>query len=323
MPRSNIVNPDGSLNSKNWIDQPDALDLLNSKVSSLEDRDLIRYFIKNGYVEFDLNLNDAFLKEAIVQATQLWENKPHDLLAASVALNGGRPFPLSQFPKNFQIGPGCRILDSHSHSPILQQLATHPKITRIVSAMMDSRPVATQSLYFPYGSMQPLHRDPWFVVTTPVENLFAVWIALEDIDESCGPLTLVAGSHRLPWKPLNGGDIIFHESGVTQTARDEHVNAMNNEIERNQLETKKFTTKKGRALLWHAALVHGGSPVTDQSHTRHSFVVHFDSSLNHPSHSQAVSIDGCSPKIMTTTNVIEVNGALIFDNPCVGQMNRV
>jgi phytanoyl-CoA hydroxylase len=323
MSRPNILQSDGVLNSKSWIDQSDALDMVNFKVQNPEDRALVRSFIQNGYVEFDLNLSDAFLKEAIMQANHLWEMRPHDVLAASMEFNGGRPFPMNQFPKLFQSGPGCRILDSHSHSPILKELAAHPKITRIVQAMMDSRPVATQSLYFPYGSMQPLHRDPWFVVTTPVENLFAVWIALEDIDESCGPLTVVPGSHRLPWKPLNNGDIIFHAPDVTQAARDQHVNAMNYEIDINRLRTKKFTTNKGRALLWHAALVHGGSPVSDPSRTRHSFVVHFDNSLNHPAHSQAVAIEGSSPKIISTTHVTELNGALVFDNPCVGQMDWV
>ena len=40
-------------------------------------------------------------------------------------------------------------------------------------------------------------------------------------------------------------------------------------------ELVRFLPKKGDALIWHADLVHGGSPRTDRDLTRWSLVSHF------------------------------------------------
>ena len=46
-------------------------------------------------------------------------------------------------------------------------------------------------------------------------------------------------------------------------------------IAKKNFEKKIFLAKKGDAFIWHANLVHGGSPVIDASLTRKSMVIHY------------------------------------------------
>ncbi|EOD04575.1 hypothetical protein EMIHUDRAFT_221086 [Emiliania huxleyi CCMP1516] len=105
---------------------------------------------------------------------------------------------------------GTKILEAHSHSKALSNLLRHPKLFRMVELVLDDVGVATQSLLFSHGSKQALHRDPWFVPTNPASTMLASWVAMEDISPNSGPLAFIPGSHRLPWKLLDGtGDILF------------------------------------------------------------------------------------------------------------------
>jgi len=46
-------------------------------------------------------------------------------------------------------------------------------------------------------------------------------------------------------------------------------------IESADLERKEFHAKKGDILIWHANLLHGGSPIKQPGTTRKSMVLHF------------------------------------------------
>ena len=321
MARENILKSDNTLVSDVWIDQPDAFERLDWLKKSgsicINEKNLLENFINEGYCIFPSELPDAFFSDAINNANYLIENKPPDLLAAATNLNGGRPQPISLI-SNLQLAPGFRLLDSHSHNFNFEQLTALPKLHRLVSLILGEPCVATQSLYFPFGSSQSLHRDPWFVVTTPVATLVAAWIALEDISSLSGPLSFVPGSHRIPYNPLNTGDIVFHDPNVTEESKAEHVSLMKSQMIEKGLETKEFIAKKGDILIWHASLVHGGSKVINPTLTRHSYVVHFDAARVHKHHAQTIRVANRRPKIVETRFTHSKNGCLFFSNPCVG-----
>jgi ectoine hydroxylase-related dioxygenase (phytanoyl-CoA dioxygenase family) len=46
-------------------------------------------------------------------------------------------------------------------------------------------------------------------------------------------------------------------------------------IHEHDLQLKKFLPKKGDMLIWHANLLHGGSPITKPNKTRKSMVAHY------------------------------------------------
>ncbi|WP_020400980.1 phytanoyl-CoA dioxygenase family protein [Kordiimonas gwangyangensis] len=317
----NVFAPDGSLVSPHWFDKSTAHEILDQKILageiSGELTETLHFFVDNGYCIYKEDVSDTVLDVARDEIEQLLADRPSTVLAASVRWREGRPQPLSWFPKEIGAAPGFRVLDAHSHAPQLARLISLKKMHSIIRALLGEAVVATQSLYFTHGSTQNLHRDPWYVITNPVSNLLAAWIALEDITEESGPLTFVPGSHTIPYLPLNTGDIIFHDPAATLEAKADHHRHMQEEITRRDLKIKKFLAKKGEVLIWHASLLHGGSTVLQPELTRSSFVVHFDCLKAHNRHAQTLKLPDGSSKVLATHEIVNRNGSLYYDNPLV------
>jgi phytanoyl-CoA hydroxylase len=52
------------------------------------------------------------------------------------------------------------------------------------------------SLFFQQGSEQNIHVDAPLFCTRPENKYFGMWVSLDDVDESNGPLIVVEGGHR-------------------------------------------------------------------------------------------------------------------------------
>ncbi len=311
----------GHLVSDLWIDAPDALALLERKLSSGEigraDADLIEHFIRFGYMIFDLGDVSAAAENIWSSIDLFWQAPPSDLVVAGPT-NGGRPLPFYMQTSELKRGPGVRVLDAHSHIPGAYALYMNAVLHRMCGLLMGKPAVATQSLLFEYGSTQSLHRDPWYVNHTPRSHLLAAWIALEDIDEASGPLTYVPGSHVLPYYRFSTSDIVFHDPRVTPTERNAAVAHMNAELTANGLKPKAFLPRKGQVLIWHASLVHGGSPVGDPARTRRSLVVHYGRSDTHLRRGASQAIGGASKIFFTDRKYATADGVTGFHNPLAG-----
>ncbi len=315
--RGQVFNSDGTLYSQLWVDQPGAhikIDRwLNARKITTKEADSLHFFVEHGYLVLDLEIPESLYDEIQQTVDYLWKNRPNDLL---VAIGGNRSQPFSELPDESSRGLGVRFLDLHSHSESVKQLYLHPSLHRYCQLIYNQQPVATQTLYFEYGSNQPLHRDPFYVVTNPPSNVLASWIALEDIKADSGPLNYVPGSHKLPYYKIpKTGNIILHDSRVSQKEKDQAYKHMYEMMDKHQLQQKPFLAKKGQAFLWHASLIHGGSSVENPSQTRKSLVTHYDVFANHPSQSQRVHSSSKKPITVTTQKLIEKNGWIGFDNP--------
>jgi phytanoyl-CoA hydroxylase len=323
MGRPNILNLNGTLSSELWIDQRTAPTAIATKLErdeiTEEEAERLTKFWQDGYAVFHSGLPDDFFRAAVGECHRLWESRPEDLLGACNELNGGRPMSLALFPPKFKPGPGCRVLDAHSHNDFFRNLMSTPTLHRFIDLLVDEKCVATQSLYFSHGSMQPLHRDPWFVVTNPVSTLFAAWIALEDIVIESGPLSFVPRSHRIPYMPLNTGDIIFHDPQATAEARDAHVKDMFAQMARASLTPKPFLAKRGEIFVWHGSLVHGGGQVQTPIRSRESLVIHFDAARNRKSAAQAVVLNGKHLGVVETAIIHERNGNHYLESAAFGK----
>jgi|GEM_PF-1213684 len=320
MPRKDVFSEDGTLAHRLWVDEPDAHDLRQAKLArgdiSADLSARLTQFIDHGYCTLDLGLAPSVFDDIEPVIDQLWKYRSRTVLAAANSVGNGRPIPISELddasPPRF---PGTRLLDSHSADAMLMSLYLNPLIHQTVRAIYDDTPVATQSLLFEYGSVQRLHRDPWFVVTNPVANLTAVWIALQDIDENSGPLTYVPGSHRLAHYQFDCGDLVFHDPAVSTQETDRARESLAEQVARAGLSEKRFVAKRGQAFIWHSGLVHGGSPVADESMTRRSLVVHFDKLKDHPHQGVVVNhLDGTSQAVYTN-RLIEQDGCYGFEAP--------
>ena len=296
-----------------WLDKDDAEERIAQRrdLTSNEAEDLAKY-ARDGYfiTRIDLSASDAAQIDS--EVNRLWREKP-----ASVAFAyDSPPLRFSTANEAAQRRPRYRIHDMHSFSPRARSLYVHPQLVRYASLILGEQAVATQSLYFEFGSQQALHRDS-IVVPTPVfGRLLASWIALEDIDPRSGALMYVPGSQKIPFYEFEAGQYMFDGRRM---GGDQAVAAMryhDEESARRGLAPKLFEAKRGDVLIWHSALLHGGGPVSDEKLTRKSFVVHYSTLRQHPSREIAVVEDG-KEWIWSTRQLLDGRG---FDNPLNGEL---
>jgi phytanoyl-CoA hydroxylase len=306
------------LQSDLWLDQPDAHDRIAARHAageiSADEAAALNRFADDGYLTFSLDLDDAFYRTFDDDVTKLWNERPADLAVSPPGPGGPTAFSDWDGPVR-EIG--YRIPDLHSHSPHARELYLHPKIFRFVELIYGAPAIAFQSLYFEYGSQQGLHRDPMFVVTDPPAHLLASWVALEDIAPDSGPLAYVPGSQHLPWYEFDPGSVVCNQ-GVTPERRAEFRDWTQAQMRERGLEVAPFTCRRGDAFIWHAGLVHGGTPIENPAKTRRSFVVHYCTAAHKTSRTAGMRVrdgDGWRRAARTTETVIQSENARGLENP--------
>ena len=168
-----------------------------------------------------------------------------------------------------------RIIFAIHNSEKIYELATKKSIVNILDFVLGKNVKLFQSLNFEHGSAQRAHSDTIHMTTYPLGYLVAVWVALEDIHPDSGPLFYYPGSHKLPYvlnsDYLHGGNYFMLGANAYQKYED----AIQQIIETNKLKKEVFCPKKGDAFIWHANILHGGSPINNSNLTRKSMVLHF------------------------------------------------
>lgn len=152
----------------------------------------------------------------------------------------------------------------------VRELAIYPEVLAALGQLWGRKALAFQTLNFPIGTSQKAHSDTIHFHTEPSGFMAGVWVALEDIDATNGPLVYYPGSHKLP--TMNMPDL-----GL-QAGREhypEYEDAIAKLIVDEQLKPELGTVRKGEAIIWHANLLHGGHPHEDTSRSRHSQVTHY------------------------------------------------
>jgi hypothetical protein len=133
-----------------------------------------------------------------------------------------------------------RVQDAWRRLASVRALACNEAIMALVSELIGCRVFPFQTLNFRRGTEQDLHRDSTYFDTVPSGLMAGVWVAFEDMDLGNGPLRFFPGSHR--------GETGAQELGIM---------------------------REGEAIIWHAHLLHGGSPIADAGRTRHSQATHY------------------------------------------------
>ena len=304
-----------------WLDEPAAREQIATRAHAgeldAEEEAHLRKFAEDGYFIFpiDLSVADAAAIDRDVDA--LWTDRP-----ANVAFAYDSP------PRRFREAvaakhrkPRYRIHELHTASETALRLYLDAKIHRYMSLILGETAVATQSLYFEFGSQQALHRDSVVVPTPQFGRLAAAWIALEDIAPESGPLMYVPSSQRLPFYEFEPGQPVYDPSRHTTADVEAAMAFYAADLERSGLPVKQFTAKRGEVLIWHSALTHGGAPPADAHHTRKSFVVHFSTLASHPTRECAVSetLDGTpGESVFSTSEIYQREGAFGFGSALHG-----
>lgn len=302
-----------------WLDAENASDEIEKRlragdINGAEAEDL-RKFVDDGYVIVKADLTESDADSFDQNVDRLWKERPPNVSFAY----DGPPRRFSEAVETEHRRPRYRIHDMHSWFEAAMRLYLDRKLQRYASLILGETAVATQSLFFEYGSQQALHRDS-IVVPTPVfGHLLASWIAIEDIDAASGPLEYVPGSHKLPMYEFRPGQYLYDAGSMGESDVRAAMKFHDEESARRGLATKRFLARRGEVLLWHSALLHGGAAVGNDAPTRKSFVVHYSTMRNHPTRSTSLSDHG-RIEVWTTGEIISRDGANGFANPLDGAL---
>jgi phytanoyl-CoA hydroxylase len=199
-----------------------------------------------------------------------------------------------------------------------RQLSLNRFVCDFLSHVFLDRPVVIQSLTFWRGSEQPAHLDyPWVNVQTRLPHLAASWVALEDVHEDAGPLEYYPGSHKegvlapFDW----GAGSVIQTSESTRTAEEftAHLAAQAAAL---GLRPQRFLPRRGDVLVWHGALLHGGTKVRDAARTRKSYVTHYTPLAAYPKEFRL-------PGAPATGHCTALNGGYVFDHPWLQPERRL
>lgn len=287
-----------------WLDrlQPEVDDYVARVGGSPELRDRLLHFGQFGFVTFpgliDHDLIDCYLEDV------------DDLLAhraggeTMVNVEGFGESPVSERTAEELANPHMRIMDFHNQSVAGKKIMLNETLVEFLAHVFRDTIVAMQSLTFIHGTEQTAHQDFAYVVPQVPSHLAATWVALEDVHPDAGPLGYYPGSHtvrKFDW----GGGSMFLTPDSTKDPLD-FARYLEAECERVGLKETTFLARKGDVFVWHAALVHAGTPAGDQRHTRKSFVTHYSSLSGYP-------VDRRAPQ--ETPQRIEMNGGYVYVDP--------
>ena len=154
--------------------------------------------------------------------------------------------------------------------PEVKSIALDNYVLYLLEELFGRRPKPFQTLNFPVGTEQAVHSDSVHFNSEPFGLMCGVWVALEDISHDQGPLVYFPQSHKLP-------EITSEATGFDPTSENYQrlVLYWEEQIKEKSYQRKLGIIKKGQAIVWHANLLHGGSPQTDKAKTRNSQVTHY------------------------------------------------
>ena len=235
-------------------DLPEPLfsDAISQLGLSAEDEGVIRNYARDGYVLIDADISPEVLnKAAAVTKRHCFDDQ-------------GR----------VKLG---RLTDAWMGEEAIRQIASAPKVIKLLQLFYQRDPVPFQTLNFPVGTQQKTHSDTIHFHSYPPRFMCGVWVALEDIDAENGALVYYAGSHKLPIYELydTGRPGSLARTTPQEVHYGHYESFIESFIDAQGFEKRELYLKKGQALVWAANLFHGGSPIRDKGRTRLSQVTHY------------------------------------------------
>lgn len=168
--------------------------------------------------------------------------------------------PLARWPRMLQ--PHRRM--DLPVGPLSRKLMLDPRLTAILSDLIDDEPLAAQSMFYfkpPGARGQDFHQDDFYLKTKP-GNCMAAWFAIDRADNDNGGLEVVAGSHRLE---------LFcpGESDSSRYFAKERV------VIPSGMEAVPVEMEPGDVLFFNGRVIHGSQPNSTSDRFRRTFIGHF------------------------------------------------
>ncbi len=262
-----------------WADRPDALDAVEGRLEvgqiDAAQAEQMRCWITNGYVILPGAVPPRLVERARKDLDRAYAGGYANLVFECGALGQGH------LPWSAALGAlPSKALDLHYFSKAMRELMFAPAITAFLALLFESRAFASQSLAYLRGSALDPHQDSAYVAYSIARRFAASWVALEDVTPKAGELFYYEGSHRVADYVYGGRHKSVSEAMRLGAGGDlgreipGHVELLRERMELGAFARRVFAAKAGDALIWHADLVHGGSPISPDA-TRKSVVTHY------------------------------------------------
>ena len=259
---------DPELGPRPWYDGTDAQRGIDELDLGAADRERLEGWRRDGFLVLEGAIDPARLDTLTASIEATWRGEVTPVWVEHYTPDRVLIDPVDARWRN----EPHKLLDLHLHSPAARAVLASPVLERWLHLLLGPRIDAFQSLVFERGTEQDLHRDTNFVGLTPPWQMVATWIALEDVEPGSGELEYLVGSHRLAdYAFADGGHYLEPGEAVPAGYADHWLR----QADEHGLERRRFLPRKGDVLLWHAGLVHGGSPISLPGSTRRSLVTHF------------------------------------------------
>jgi len=256
-----------------WIDRTDADEVLARRVRAGQvteaEVNQLRHFVDHGWVLLEQAVPVETCEEVKRDLRRAFAKGDERVHVLAPGEHFGRPLTAGIDMR------AMRVNDIYVYYDSARRALFSPPIVRFLRLIFDAAPLLMQSLTFDVGSRQGAHRDSSYVVVDPPLALAASWTALEDVVPGSGELMYYDGSHRVDAPLFSDMFKCWHGLRDGPGAHDQFLEELLSNCETAGLEVHQLVASEGDTLIWAADLVHGGSPVVDESLTRRSLVGHY------------------------------------------------
>ena len=224
------------------------------------------YIILRGFFDQqDIHTFNEFINS-------LWDTRSNNkhALAVDVDLNTPNAKRISFSKANIDAkSRPYKLNDLYVNYPEVRQLCLAPKLTAVIKQLLSGQPTVINTLSMEFGTQQPDHIDTFFMPPRVENKMLASWIALDKTHDDNGPLQFYPGSHKIPPYRFSHGKL--NAVGNEMNAFYQYIRP---ELKKRNIKPICFYAEPGDVLLWHAQLLHGGTPIKQMT-TRRSLVTHY------------------------------------------------
>jgi phytanoyl-CoA hydroxylase len=249
----------------------------------------VQDFLRDGVVIIPGAIDIEILEQLDEDLARLAGQKD-DVILGSVEIDGPEKYYRSRFLRNLSIDdfrlepPGLKLVDLQRYFESARRLAFSRTVISFLEELFGAPPALIQSLTFWKSSEQSIHQDFSYVHHhRKIGELAAAWIPLEDIQADSGPLVYYKGSHRpdqLGFYDWGNGSILASRDS-SQNVFEKYTEHLRGLVDKHALQPSIFLPKRGDLLIWHGALIHGGTPMRNPALSRRSFVCHYTTVASH------------------------------------------
>jgi hypothetical protein len=218
-----------------------------------------------------LHLRSFFARDQIdsINATvdELWSRRPGSVTVDD--LDTGRRCRMSELERADR-SHRVKLNDLYLRSETLRDVLLSPRLVDLLADLLGDPPVLCNSLNLERSSEQDNHVDAIYMMPRTPGKLVAIWIALEQIDMTAGPLRLYPKSHLIP-------PYVFRHGGryAVPEEMEQWSGWIHDAARQRGLQPLSVPASAGDLIIWHGDLLHGADSVVDPTLTRKSVVGHY------------------------------------------------